>query len=729
MEAAYSRYSCVEFWPTHLDVDGLFWGHRQGTSATLFVPFLQLGDMLFFTQGSIGRWDDSWTADLGLGYRVQVTRSLGWGVNLFVDYAYDDTTNLNWIQGGLGAEILGECWEVRANAYVPDLDRRIAKSRKSFTIDPIVINNRPVADIFEVDRLLEQQARWGFDVEGGACICLGPGSLWGYAGYFRFDGRDLDVFQGPRLRAEYKLPVLVGGGMSEVWAGVLWEHSNLLGDETVFTIHLQVPLTPGNRWRRCPNRCVFKRMGNSVRRQFGLNLVQLRQVITNQRQVGLWFIENGGAGVGTQTDLTNLANAAANSLPGDFIFGLNNTGTIDVAAELGSAFALKSNQCLVSFDNSSTVTLDFGSDVTLQVTDLTGTGRATLDQGAALDTVTMDNGSQIFGFNFTGGLNAISATGKSDLLISTNRVTGFDNAAINLSDITGDLVITDNRLTMGGGVSTSGLLLANDGALTLAINISRNTVDNVTGEGILVSQAGTGGTINLTLDSNVVDSLGADANTGGIHLTTTATAAGANYTFAMTGNTMESMAKNGLLMDWLSAGGGATTINGTIDASNLFNSLGSGAISGAVANSVTFSGSSDTATLLFDSNTTNQTFGPGVLSDQAGTGTLNFTITDTEDTNPQSGTNVFLLANSGSGTTCATLNGNQTNRGGGAALDSNIVFSQTAGTFNATDLTDIRTNNNNMTFDSVGTITSQTDDCPTPTSPTSASLDSCASVP
>lgn len=403
----YDRYSC-QYWPTHVDFDGLFFGNRQTGDLTLFWPLFQAQCFTGFFQGTIGRFDDQWHGNVGVGCRTQLSRDMAWGANIFCDYSYSDRTRLNWLQGGVGVELLGQGWEVRANGYLPDLDRR----RVSFNQNSIIVldPDSPEVMITTTTNIVDQQARWGFDAEVGAGLCLGPGSLWGYAGYFYFTGRELEARQGPRLRLEYKLPILFCWGEAELWAGGEWQYDDRHRSQGRLYIHVQVPLYGWRSGLRCPNICVHKRMGNSVRRQNGLLLERIRERTVVPRTLQLFFIREGEANAnpGTQTNPTTLFTANADSVAGDFIFPLNRLpnppGTpIPIDTELGTAYALKPDQTLISFGDSTSVTLDFGDGATLVVQDLDGAGRGAFSQSAALNAIEISDGNLIQGIEIRGG--------------------------------------------------------------------------------------------------------------------------------------------------------------------------------------------------------------------------------------------------------------------------------------------------------------------------------------
>ncbi|MBS0622847.1 MAG: inverse autotransporter beta domain-containing protein [Verrucomicrobia bacterium] len=253
--------------PFHLDGNGLFWNDwRRDGNATLFLPLFQPGLFVFFLQGSAGRFVEQWAVNVGGGVRGPMGCGCGWGLNCFADYAYSDST-LSWWQGGLGAELFGGWWEVRVNGYVPQ------------TIEPRSSPENPAKHPNRVIRTDVPLA--GFDSEGGLGVCIGPGALWGYAGYFRFVGQEEHpLLQGPRLRLEYQINIPFCWADGEAFIAAEWENTKRLGNQTSLYIHFSLPL--GNQ-QTCRYRMnsYGRQSGRSVRRQNGIVLFTTATKLTS----------------------------------------------------------------------------------------------------------------------------------------------------------------------------------------------------------------------------------------------------------------------------------------------------------------------------------------------------------------------------------------------------------------------------------------------------------------
>jgi Inverse autotransporter, beta-domain len=747
---AVTTLSAYDYHVPHVDFDTLINGYRTSGGGTLFFPFGQVGCNTFFGQGSIGRFKSSWVGNLGGGYRLQMAPDFGWGVNAFFDYAYSEHSDLSWFGGGVGLELFGSCWEARLNGYVPQTHLRSFKRlRKSFS-EEVVIDNHPTLRTFTDDTNFLEGARWGVDGEAGAGVCVGPGSLWAYIGYFRFQGETVEILQGPRARLEYKLPLQMGWGMPELWFGVEWQRDEVYKSKTAAVIHVQVPLYCQRRYGRCPNLCTFKRMGNSVRRQNGYILEVVAKSRKETRFTGLWFIREGAMGVGTQLDPTSVGNANTNSLPGDFIFPLG-PQNIDLATGLGSNYTLKPNQTMVSFGDSTQVTFLING-VMYTVFDITGSGRGTLIQtNAANAALSIGSNTVVQGIGLIGGLNGIVGTGVNNTTITDVRLTEqagatFAGSPILLTNPTGTVAMDRNFIQMTTPAA-AGIELSNGAGQTVSYSLTNNMIisqsatptrgigitisdsanvrltamtNMITGfnlGGIVIAQQGAGGRSSLIIEQNTISNIGSMAP--GIGLATTATASNSQMSFRVSGNTTTTTPGGGINMDFSSAGGAPVIINGAINDQNGINGAGAAALS-AMTVVTNFAAATDLATILVDDTrfqgTANISFGSLVQN----LGVLNLTLTNNTDGAPGgAGTVVYDNRISGTGTYCLTMTGNNTTRTKPAMplIDRNIQLVQTAGTFNVTDLAGVVANNNGMTANVVGTVNSVTAKCPIPVVP------------
>ena len=159
------------------EFDGRFYDFRKGGGVSIWWPFHSDGRQILFSQGHTGYYRKRLVAlSYGIGYRYLVSTRLGWGANIFADYAHSQT-GINYYQGGLGGEIFGPCWIVRANGYLPRLRQRVIER-----IGDVVGTTVVSSSLFE-------NSYGGFDVEGGYSYPICHGEVWGYVGYYYFSTR------------------------------------------------------------------------------------------------------------------------------------------------------------------------------------------------------------------------------------------------------------------------------------------------------------------------------------------------------------------------------------------------------------------------------------------------------------------------------------------------------------------------------------------------------------
>ncbi len=750
-----------EYWPAHVDADGHFYGHRHSGSFTLFFPALQAGNSVLFGQGTVGRFEEVWMATLGGGIRAMMADDFAWGFSLFGDVGRSDS-GLTWGQGGIGVEVLGWGWEFRANGYIPQLVTRTAQRIRRVTTQVVGVDVQ-ITDLRQTEL---ETARWGFDVEGGCGIELGPGSLWGYGGYFRFEGQDLPKIEGPRLRIEYKLPLPLAWGNFEIWSGAEWQHTKEFGHEGSFLLHLQLPLGCQRSLRCCPKVSVCNRMGDSVRRQNGIILKRRTQRVVTERAQQLIFANNTlVAGPGTQTAPTSLNDAITRANPGDVIFLLNNAGNaaIDASTAPGGVWNLTTGQGAISFDAQTSVTVDFSEGAMVVVNDLTGFGQARLNQPvAASNAIELGDNNTVFGFIISGGRTGISGTSKATSLIA-NMTIGPEGAnpapttaGIELIDMTGSnslvrnmvtgttaagstgIIVTntgttgifnllDNTISRGATLMANGALITGTDASTMTVNLLRNTVNGPFSNGIFVQKTGSGGIMNVAAANNALESVGTMTATsiGAFAFFTTPGTTGYSYALNMQNNTVTDSPTIATIMVWRSTAAATATFQALVQG-NTYTRVGGlpGAAFGVVADGE-FVNAADTATIQVASNTVTQVLGTAYQLGDTGAGTVNATYTNNVDsatTTPATLQAYEMSRGPTPGTTCLTMTGNSsTGRNAATATEGPIQLANTGGTFNITNYgtngATLMTNNNNLTVRSSGSITDVTTNCPTPTVP------------
>ncbi|WP_205886351.1 inverse autotransporter beta domain-containing protein, partial [Pseudomonas laurylsulfatiphila] len=175
-------------------------------------PLLEGNDDILFGQVGARTFDERNIANVGLGYRKQVSPGLMLGANAFVDQDFSN----NHTRGGVGVEAWTEEARLAANAYAP-LSGWKESNRDHLNTDP------------EHFDLLERAAS-GWDVRAEVALPGAP-KLAGTAKYFQWNGEGVDAFGGGRLEKDPK-----GYSLGAKWqpiplVGFTAEHQKIHGGD------------------------------------------------------------------------------------------------------------------------------------------------------------------------------------------------------------------------------------------------------------------------------------------------------------------------------------------------------------------------------------------------------------------------------------------------------------------------------------------------------------------
>ena len=275
----------------YLQVEGRVGGYRKGGGALIFGPTMETTSDLLFAQVEGGYWKELKTFSAGFGWRHRFGNWAA-GINGFADLSQSQDMH-NFYQVGVGTEVFGRFWEVRANGYWPSTRARTLSIQEQTALIGTEIRTQDM-------RLFERAYR-GVDVEGGYGHRFRFVEVWGYAGYFRFNSNLEREMQGPRLRGEawlfnYLLRI-----------GAEWEWDKMRGSELSLLLTL--------RW---PNRC--RRMDQPVRRERGV-WVRTNEARRPSELLGqVFFVKGGANGAGSRADPTSLESALSRAEAGDTIF-------------------------------------------------------------------------------------------------------------------------------------------------------------------------------------------------------------------------------------------------------------------------------------------------------------------------------------------------------------------------------------------------------------------------
>ncbi|NGX45428.1 MAG: hypothetical protein K940chlam2_00582 [Chlamydiae bacterium] len=114
----------------HTFGEGLGYDHGYTTLEAMFYPSWCCNTNWVFFDFRIHRFTNcDWAANGGIGIRCPaICEDRIYGLNLYYDYLRNDCHSLNFHQIGIGFEALGECYDLRVNAYFPLQDKQRVKS-------------------------------------------------------------------------------------------------------------------------------------------------------------------------------------------------------------------------------------------------------------------------------------------------------------------------------------------------------------------------------------------------------------------------------------------------------------------------------------------------------------------------------------------------------------------------------------------------------------------------
>ena len=533
------------YWPAQLYLGGKVGTERSLGEVNIMAPVWQHDTgSLFVDLRSRFDDNDSQEYNLGGGYRHVLNKDMIIGFYGFFDVLHTEFEN-NFLQGTVGAELLMEDWRVRANGYLPESKQEAVGSSLGATTANIVGNSilisTPSARLFE-------RALSGYDVEIGRRFPVFNNDLWVYAAYFNFHEDDYPRVEGPRLRAEYLIPlgpidVLPEG--SHAIVGGEWQHDNVRGSQAFATFGIRIPLgsdpheappTMSQDWKYWAMISRIQRDIDLVTSNRSVNTSDMTtEVATNPvsgtQYGGIYFAQDGAAGVGTSDDPSDLATAeaAANGAGTGVLVVDGNFATVD-------GISVAANGTLVGGGSTLVVQDSAGNNYALAIPGSAST--LTAIAGGTTNTLTIDNADNVLVQDITiegTDLRAISASNDTNLNfvrvsvgtlasgtftgdgIVLDSIDGFnmlgnpaDRSATGIFNVTGDGLAISNS---DGMRTLQNFSISNVGAAGTGLNLNGNAVGSTTqlsnvsirdAGSATLALIGTTETVNITNSSEVV---------------------------------------------------------------------------------------------------------------------------------------------------------------------------------------------------------------------------------
>ena len=615
-------------------------GMLQGT---YFDIRHQTGDGVGYRNSfsQIGGFTPFWLnedAFIATNSRLIITNSTQVGVNtglvgrqyvagldrIFGAYGYydndEDSLNYRYSQFTLGAETLGQWWDLRANGYFLNGMRENMISCLGVGGNPYYTGNQIA---FRGYNLMDQSMGGG-DAEFG--VPVSPYAQWlrAYSGIYAYRTSDQNTF-GYRGRVEAMVS-------NDLTLGVMVSQDRLWGTNVNATIDFKFSGFQPTRY--FPSVTTRQRMLNPVQRNWrvathtyvhGVDVAAINP-LTDKPYFVTHVQKDGNQGQDGNGTYQHPFNYLPNSAPGDIILvhGANSTA----ANPIMGSIALADNQRLLGDGKLSTVDLFATNCNTIFGTfNLPGTSNSGLYPFVSSNgnIVTLANNNEVAGLNLLNAIgtgNAITntAAGSNNFLLQCLEISGNQGAGISLTNASGSGIISGINVGSAnhpnpfgyGGNAGGGIQISSGGP---KLDLFMNNV-NMNGDQSHPQPFGVSLTANNS-DLNVnMNNVFTNGNGTGIQLSENSRQLTANMNFVRANN-------NANVGIQVSGTGGSISITGDNVAAK-----GNGSDNLQIGTQAAPIVTSTVGVTFNDSNFTNSVTGSGVVFSQSGgVGTLNLTNT------------------------------------------------------------------------------------------------------
>lgn len=519
-------------------------------------------------------------------------RIFGW--NIFADIDQSSSNQDSWYRLGAGVESLGKYIDFRANGY-------FILGDESVLLNSNLIGNLMLSgnNAFRIRNEARENAYSGADFEVG-----GPLPIFGRRGFNMYAGAYY-------LGSEYGKDAL---GFQARWEALITESATVnvqyTNDETFGTnswvsIAYSIPNYTDRKFMR-PKRVrdrLLDPVYRSSRIHTHLDEVNFPEAVVNSKSGLAWTLSyvdpnSTDAGTGTFEDPYNTLQAAsnANNAGIDIIRVVPNVDGTNTNLTVAGGLDLFDSQTLLSAAKDFTLFTENNQDFVIAATS-TGNGPLISDPNmvAGGSVVRVANWNTIVGMQIDASNSAgtVFGTGISnplpieDINIVMNTFQNYETA-IDLQDVSGDIVVDENTMTGLAGASQNGLLLTTAPNSTTNLLIRNNNANDNSVVGISVT-AQTGSTINADdpngVKGTVTGILNNTVTNGGTGIEITAQT-GATINAVAEGNTATGNTFNG----FVARADGATFNLSSMTANDFSSNLENGAflhyLNGGTFNSV-----------------------------------------------------------------------------------------------------------------------------------------------
>ncbi|HEY2068319.1 MAG TPA: inverse autotransporter beta domain-containing protein [Rhizomicrobium sp.] len=512
-------------WAPYTEIGGEIGSGYTAGKLDFFAPVWQnLDSMLYARAGIQLRGNDDKLWNFGLGYRTKINSD--WILGGYAGYDSSDMTDGHMAhQWSLGAELMSEDWDVRANWYTAP---KQLHDNGNFAL---LIRDTTIA-IAEGQDLSYS----GFDGEVGYRVWHNEDTDFRvFAGGYSFThsdihnagGIDFNVrdIQGYKARAEVNMFDLDGiGPQSRVSLEAEYQHDGVRGSGGFVGATLRIPLGDTGSGAQALDE-LDRRMADPQRRQENVltstgftkpqPVIIYDSHITSKPTNTLYYAQQQGApGAGSYAHPTTIQDATARGPVNQFVVMTDKGGPV-----VATGTTIQNGETVVGGGQTFTVRGTTNPSVHFTHDFAPGSGTPTLVADTGADNVlTLDSNSIIEGVNISGAFNdAIYGHNVTNVVISDVNIDGTGggvNGVHIVQDVSGTSNITIQYSTVAN-VSNDGVYVMNSfgdgGTSSEDLHIKNTSINNAGVDGVYVNSDITGGstaTLNTELTSSSVTGSG-----------------------------------------------------------------------------------------------------------------------------------------------------------------------------------------------------------------------------
>jgi Inverse autotransporter, beta-domain len=513
-------------WGPFIDLGGKAGTKRNLGQSDLFVPLLQNGDSMLFTDLR-GRFDDQGSQEGNFGFGVRHMLASGWNLGLYGYYdRLKSALGNDFGQVTFGAEALSLDWDARANLY-RTAGPRIANLGSTSTTTASIVNTS--VQVTTTGTHTEEVALHGFDGEvGWRAPIFDPADtkqLRVYLGGYDFEGDGVKSVAGPRGRIDftvYQVPHLWSGSRIEVETEL--QHDRPRGTQAFAMLGMRIPLQVFTSAALSELSPMERRMEDPIVRDVDLVSEGTTQATPTITETATQTTSGSAITVLSSTSTTGAA------LPGAVAAaGANSTVILAGSFTTSSSLTLQSGQTVMG-SGSLAVRAPSGRTATLTTPSATVTGNL----GFTNYTITMANNSTLSGMT----VNTTDTSGNNALAVRANGVSGarIIGNTINAAETGGGTAHGVDVLPGSGTITVSGNTITARGSggagVALAVQVN-NASATVTGNSLSASGAvTTNATVALSTANVLAGSSGNTAVAGSCHVLAAGTGSTVTFTNA-----------------------------------------------------------------------------------------------------------------------------------------------------------------------------------------------------